>query len=85
MSIIIVGVGDEDFEKMIELQGENGLYDPEGNLAQREVAHFVPFNRFKGSPHLLAEHVLEGIPKELVEYKQLVGQKPSPPQPHLQL
>lgn len=31
MSIIIVGIGDEDFSDMIELDGDDGLSDEEGN------------------------------------------------------
>ena len=33
MSIIIVGIGEEDFSDMIELDGDNGLADEEGNHA----------------------------------------------------
>jgi hypothetical protein len=43
MSIIIVGIGNEDFSGMIELDGDQGLVDDAGNHAQRDLVQFVPF------------------------------------------
>jgi len=37
LSVIIVGVGNDDFSKMVELDGDDGLWDPEGKKAQRDL------------------------------------------------
>lgn len=37
MSIIIVGIGDSNFEIMKELDGDNGLMDDENKIAERDV------------------------------------------------
>jgi hypothetical protein len=37
MSIIIVGIGNEDFTDMEELDGDLGLKDDDGNVALRDL------------------------------------------------
>jgi hypothetical protein len=54
-SIIIVGVGEENFEKMTILDGDDGLWDDKGRKAKRDLVQFVPFNEFKNNPVVLAE------------------------------
>ncbi|KRX08060.1 C2 domain [Pseudocohnilembus persalinus] len=78
LSIIIVGIGNEDFGNMEVLDGDQGLFDERGRKAQRDLVQFVPFNKFKGNPHLLAQEVLYELPDQVVEYKRLVGQKAKP-------
>ena len=47
MSIIIVGVGEADFQAMDILDGDNGmLRDARGNYAKRDIVQFVPFRNF---------------------------------------
>jgi len=44
MSVIIVGVGDEDFEEMELLDGDaQGLVSEDGVRAQRDIVQFVAF------------------------------------------
>lgn len=43
MSIIIVGIGNEDFSDMVELDGDMGLTDDDGNVAERDLVQFVEF------------------------------------------
>jgi len=43
-SIVIVGVGNEEFEKMEELDADKGrLTDKAGNEAKRDIVQFVRF------------------------------------------
>jgi hypothetical protein len=47
MSIIIVGVGEADFESMEELDGDSvKLTAPNGKKASRDIVQFVPFRNF---------------------------------------
>ena len=48
MSLIIVGVGQADFDDMEILDGDNGvLRAPSGEPAHRDIVQFVPFRDFK--------------------------------------
>jgi|NorSeaMetagenome_1021524.scaffolds.fasta_scaffold50833_1 hypothetical protein len=49
MSIIIIGVGNEDFEEMDILDCDNGmLEDEKGNKASRDIVQFIPFRQCSG-------------------------------------
>ena len=37
LSIIIIGIGNEDFSNMETLDGDNGLYDSHGRKAERDL------------------------------------------------
>lgn len=43
LSIIIVGVGNADFQNMTKLDGDGGLYNSKGKLCIRDLVQFVPF------------------------------------------
>uniref|UniRef100_A0A915E6U7 Copine-3 n=1 Tax=Ditylenchus dipsaci TaxID=166011 RepID=A0A915E6U7_9BILA len=49
LSIIIIGVGNEDFEKMDELDADDELLTHNGRTAQRDIVQFVPFRNFLGA------------------------------------
>mmetsp|Transcript_31057 Transcript_31057/g.28250 ORF Transcript_31057/g.28250 Transcript_31057/m.28250 type:complete len:95 (+) Transcript_31057:1375-1659(+) len=76
LSIVIVGVGKEDFQAMEILDGDDGLFNDEGKKAPRDLVQFVPFRNFDGNQDLLAAHVLEEIPDQVVEYMKTEGIKP---------
>lgn len=80
LSIIIVGVGNNDFGNMQTLDGDDGLYDGNGKKATRDIVQFVPFKKFSGNQERLAQEVLAEIPEQLVKYMAMVGRKPNPPQ-----
>ncbi|XP_031628977.1 copine-8-like [Contarinia nasturtii] len=77
ISIIIVGVGDDDFENMNELDSDDSTLR-EGNLfAKRDIVQFVPLRRYltKSGPNQyiksqadLAKEVLAEIPAQLTGY-----------------
>eukprot|EP00397_Hematodinium_sp_SG-2012_P002819 GEMP01002827.1.p1 GENE.GEMP01002827.1~~GEMP01002827.1.p1 ORF type:complete len:811 (+),score=120.74 GEMP01002827.1:73-2505(+) len=71
MSIIIVGVGDEDFSLMDELDADiTPLYSTEEHkFMERDIVQFVPFAKFKDRSYLeLARCTLDEIPREVVNY-----------------
>ncbi|KAH9504770.1 Copine-8 [Bulinus truncatus] len=84
MSIIIVGVGDADFEAMEVLDGDDVRLSSRGKVAERDIVQFVPFRNFVGQNgedaaaiHArLAKEVLEEIPDQLVTYMKKYGIKP---------
>lgn len=85
MSIIIVGVGNADFESMEELDSDQkALVDDDGNVAVRDIVQFVEMKKFmtvnndtfKVNNALLAKTVLSEIPRQLVEYMARNGVKP---------
>mmetsp|Transcript_34000 Transcript_34000/g.33548 ORF Transcript_34000/g.33548 Transcript_34000/m.33548 type:complete len:124 (+) Transcript_34000:1306-1677(+) len=67
MSILIIGLGDKDFQKLEMLKTE---ITPEGS-SSRETAKFWKFNRSKDRLGELTEKVLSGIPEQIVEYMSL--------------
>ena len=82
MSLIIVGVGNEDFSAMEELDGDNKkLTAPNGKKASRDIVQFVELRRFLGpgnvwSKELLAKEVLAEIPTQFVTWMKARGIKP---------
>ena len=84
MSIIIVGVGDVDFEDMEELDGDLvRLTASDGQVAERDIVQFVPFKNFAqlglNSPETklqLANEVLAEIPAQFLGYMKANGIKP---------
>mmetsp|Transcript_44465 Transcript_44465/g.58988 ORF Transcript_44465/g.58988 Transcript_44465/m.58988 type:complete len:184 (+) Transcript_44465:936-1487(+) len=81
-SIIIVGVGNADFDAMEELDGDGGrLKNGNGQPCERDIVQFVKFNQavMRGD---LAEQVLKEVPNQLVSYMQNRG-IPAVPVAHL--
>jgi hypothetical protein len=78
ISVIIIGIGDADFSNMDILDADDDpLVDKNGRKADRDLVQFVPFSRYKNEPAKLAEQVLEEVPRQVVEYYQHKGIKPS--------
>lgn len=48
MSIIIIGIGNADFDAMEFLDGDDGvLRGHGGRIARRDIVQFVPFRKFR--------------------------------------
>lgn len=78
LSIIIVGVGNESFEKMDQLDGnEIPLVSSEGFKMQRDIVRFVAFNSLSNNPILLREEVLRELPEQVVEFYKMRGIPPA--------
>lgn len=84
ISIIIVGVGDADFDAMDELDSDDVQLTVDGKYAERDIVQFVPLNRFlsKGggayvkSQADLAREVLAEIPEQLTSFMKSRGYRP---------
>ena len=69
LSVIIIGIGEDDFHEMVVLDGDkNPFTSSKGVVRKRDLVQFVKFNKFKNNPTKLAEEVLEEVPKQLIEY-----------------
>ena len=78
LSIIIIGVGKEDFSSMEILDAdENPLIDTEGKICERDLVQFVPFLKFQSDAKKLANEVLAEIPGQVIEYYENNNLKPS--------
>jgi hypothetical protein len=74
LSIIIVGVGQANFDAMDELDADTVPLSYNGIHAARDIVQFVPFRNFQHvrDPNTarayLAKEVLAEIPDQIVEY-----------------
>ncbi|KAJ6234835.1 copine [Anaeramoeba flamelloides] len=80
ISIVIVGVGPANFDKMEELDGDDVRVSYQGKKAARDIVQFVAFRDFKTQgPETLARETLAEIPEQLMGYFKSRGIKPNPP------
>jgi len=73
MSIIIIGIGNANFGRMEDLDGDHKAY------AKRDIVQFVPFSDFLDKPDRLSEEVLKELPSQIVNYFQSYEISPRPP------
>jgi hypothetical protein len=84
LSIIIIGIGDANFDNMVVLDGDDyGLTDSNGRVWMRDIVQFVPFKDFQGDAIMLREQVLEEIPEQVTSFYQNIKLKPQPKKFHL--
>lgn len=85
MSIIIVGVGNAEFDAMDELDSDEVRLSAEGRYAERDIVQFVPLNKFLTkngnvsnvkSQADLAKEVLAEVPEQLTSFMKSRGIKP---------
>ena len=82
LSIVIVGVGKDDFANMDMLDAdERPLVDSRGVKMDRDIVQFVPFRDCGNSPSVLTKEVLAEIPREMVNFFQKHSITPNPPLP----
>ena len=80
ISVCIVGVGDENFSRMLQMDSRTKpLEDKDGNKSERDMCQFVRYNDFKDRPDKLTEYMLTVIPSQVEAYyrasKDFVGLK----------
>lgn len=69
ISICIVGVGDENFSKMYQLDCRTKpLEDKNGNKSDRDLCQFVRYKDFRDRPDKLTEFMLMIIPSQVEAY-----------------
>ena len=79
LSIVIVGIGNEDFSFMDTLDGDEvPLTNTQGVQRKRDIVQFIRFNNFKKNNAInigndFAEEVLKEIPTQIEEYYNEVG------------
>ena len=66
-SVVIIGVGEEDFENMVELDGDGPEKLPG---AARDIVQFVEFNKAAAKGDL-NEQVLHEIPAQFMSFVKL--------------
>ncbi|CAL1596437.1 unnamed protein product [Knipowitschia caucasica] len=77
MSIIIVGVGGEDFSAMEFLDSDDSLLRaPNNEIAARDIVQFVPFRQFQGNRVALAQSVLAELPDQVTSFFNSYKLKP---------
>lgn len=80
LSIIIVGVGNDDFESMDTLDADEvPLYSMKYKKnMEADIVQFVPFRDFKHNPTQLAKETLEEVPGQLMNFMKKNNITPMP-------
>ena len=75
LSIIIVGLGQEDFSSMIRLDGDTeALYSQRYNkYVDNDMVQFVPYRKFSNDPMMLAQETLKEVPEQFLKYMAKKG------------
>lgn len=77
LSVIIIGIGKDDFSKMIEIDGdEKPIESSTGKVRKRDLVQFVPFEKYQNDNNLLFMEVLAEIPRQIMEYYQFKNLNP---------
>lgn len=82
LSIIIVGVGQANFDNMNILDADETPLRSNGVTMARDIVQFVPFRDFQAGTfggEALAEAVLAEVPDQFVSYMTQHSVKPRPP------
>ena len=80
MSIVIVGVGNDQFESMKILDADEvPLYSTKYKKnMESDIVQFVPFSRVKNNPAQLARETLDEIPRQLLNFMKKNDIQPLP-------
>ena len=69
ISVCIVGVGDENFSKMYQLDCRTKpIEDKNGNVSTRDMCQFARYKDFRDRPDKLTEYMLMIIPSQVEAY-----------------
>ena len=79
ISIIIIGIGNENFDNMRILDADdNPLFNTAGEKSHADILQFVPYNQFMNDPFVLRTEVLKELPGQVVDFYRRMGIKPQP-------
>nr|CAB3461666.1 unnamed protein product [Digitaria exilis] len=78
LSILIVGVGNADFNQMEILDADNGkrLESSTGRIATRDIVQFVPMREVQGGQISVVQSLLEELPGQFLQYMRTRGITP---------
>ena len=77
LSVVIVGIGNADFSKMVILDGNDIPLVSRNNVNwMRDLVQFIQFNKYKEDEKALTKEILEEIPRQIVEYYTLNNYNP---------
>ncbi|XP_026445081.1 protein BONZAI 3-like [Papaver somniferum] len=78
LSILIIGVGGNDFKDMEILDADNGirLQSSTGQLATRDIVQFVPMHEVQGNQLSVVQSLLEELPGQFLAYMRSRDIKP---------
>jgi len=82
LSIIIVGVGNANFDNMDTLDADDEplRHSRTGKLMSRDIVQFVPYNEFKNSHmSVIARETLEEVPGQVTSFMAMHDIHPNPP------
>lgn len=72
LSVVIVGIGNADFSKMVILDGKDIPLVSRNNINwMRDLVQFIQFNKYKDNKKGLTKEILEEISRQIVEYYTL--------------
>lgn len=72
MSVIIVGVGFEDFTRLKKLDSDKTLLqNSSGKKSSRDIVQFIPFNLYRNNFEAFAQEAMSEIPTQILAYKKL--------------
>ncbi|ORX93327.1 copine-9-like protein [Basidiobolus meristosporus CBS 931.73] len=79
LSIVIVGIGSNDFANMSILDADESILEANGVEAERDIVQFVPMNEFcDGDLTKLTSEVLREVPTQYLQYMKSRNIKPIP-------
>lgn len=83
LSVLIVGVGADDFSDMAELDGDKGKLEAYGMVAERDLCQFIDMNpntqRTEDGWMNLSQKILAEIPNQLLSFMEKKGIMPLSP------
>lgn len=80
LSIVVIGVGDEDFKNMEVIDADvNPLVSSWGEVMKRDIVQFVPFKQFATNLQLLKKEVLQELPDQCVSFYRSIRLPPPAP------
>ncbi|ORY01096.1 Copine-domain-containing protein, partial [Basidiobolus meristosporus CBS 931.73] len=79
LSMIIVGIGKQNFDGMDLLDADDNVLEVHGEVAERDIVQFVPIRELtSGDLSKLTEEVLREIPSQYMKYMKSHNVKPIP-------
>ena len=78
LSIIIIGIGDNDFDNMDTLDGnDDPLISTDGIKRQRDIVKFVRFEDCRNDPEKISEELLDEVPRQIIDFYTMKNIYPS--------